>query len=309
MRLAKIAAILVVSICPHIFAQPLRAIDRSEDRTQILSAIEAISKGYVGRDPYPFEYFYLDNYLSIKEKPVFNGRDQLIAMMKADAVLLGAGKKLDYETLQYETESPQIRFLGLAAIVTSTKRNLWQYKGQKCLTKMATTELWVKPDGDWKLAAGHGTTFQCDNKPFHPIHPAVAKTPPRTKPANTDTDTEQLIRSLLTEVSLAQSGRIENAATVLKSGVSADFKGLDANGESSTDRSILADLPLAVSRSVGMRDPNDILMIFPGAAVYSFKIKAAAVQPSAPKQCSIFLARQDGRWQIAAFHISKYIVD
>lgn len=312
MKLANITAILLVLICQYIFAQPLRAVDRAADRTQILAEIEAISKGYVGRDPAPFEKIYLENYVSVREKPVYNLRDQLIAMMKADSLILNARKKLDYETLFYETENPQIRFYGRTAIVISTKKNLWQYRGQKCLTRLVSTELWVKPDAEWKLAAGHATTFQCDPKPFHPIHQAVATVPTRGKPINADIDAEQRVRELLTAFVKARAAGGKTYEAVIESTVAKDFRAIDLNGESTTDRSSLADLAAPAARSTGIRNQDDALIIYPDSAVYTFKIRAAAATGTASrssKQCSVFLVKTEGRWLIAGTHATKYAAD
>ncbi|NOT47700.1 MAG: hypothetical protein HOP17_08110 [Acidobacteria bacterium] len=312
MKLANITAILIVSICQYIFAQPLRAVDRTADRTQILAEIESISKAYVGRDPLPFESIYLENYVSIREKPVYNVREQLIAMMKADSIILNAGKKLDYETLFYETENPQIRFYGRAALVISTKKNLWQYHSQKCLTKMVSTELWVKPERDWKLAAGHATTFQCDPKPYHPIHKAVATIPARGKPVNTDPESEQQIRELLGAFAKAQAAGGKTYDSVLESVVVKDFKAIDLSGESVTDLSTLADIQApAAARSPGLRNQDDALVIYPDAAVYTFKVRPPAASPAnnLSKQCSIFFVKTENRWMIAGAHVSKYLAD
>ena len=112
-------------------------------------------------------------------------------MMKADATMLRVGKKLDYETLSYEGENPQFHFYGQAAIVNITKKNYWQYHGNKCLTRTQGTELWLKRDGAWRAAASHVSTFQCEAMPFYPIHPAVAAIPSLTKaPPSADPESE-----------------------------------------------------------------------------------------------------------------------
>lgn len=311
MKLAKLTAILLVSVCQYVFAQPLRAVDRTADEARILAEIEAISRGYVARDPVPFEQIYLENYVSIREKPVYNVRDQLIAMMKADAIFLKAGKKLDYETLVYETANPRIRFYGRSAVVISEKKNYWQYRGQKCLTRMIATELWVKPENEWKLAAGHATTFQCDAKPYHPIHKAVAELPARGKPANADADGEQQLKELLETISRAQKTGGETWNSIVRSNVAADFKAVSIDGEVVADRSAISEIP-ASSRTPGMRNQDDALMVYPDAAVYTFKFRPAAGPGSAagmPNQCSIFFARTENRWLVVGSHTTKYFVD
>ena len=310
MKLANITAIVLVSICQYIFAQPLRAVDRTGDRTQILSEIEAISKGYVGRDPRPFEEIYLENYLSVKEKPVYNVRDQLIAMMKADSLMLKARKKLDYETLFYETENPQIRFYGRAAIVISTKKNLWQYHNQKCLTRMVSTEVWVKIESEWKLAAGHATTFQCDPKPFHPIHPAVETAAARGKPVSTDPAAEQEIRELIAALTKARAVGGKTYDEMLESVLAKDFAAVNTSGEIVSAATALTDIP-ASSRTAGSRNQEDLLVVYPDSAVYTFKVRSAAtaLAKDTPKQCSVFFAKAAGRWIIAGTHTTKYMAE
>lgn len=311
MRLATFASILLMSLCLSISAQPFRSMDRSIDQSKILAEIEAISKGYVGRDPHPFESIYLENYVSIREKPLYNSRDQLIAMMRADSIFLAAGKKLDYETLLYETEDPQIRFYGRAAIVTSSKRNYWQYRGQKCLTKMISTELWVRPENHWKLAAGHTTTFQCDPKPFHPIHHAVSAVPVRSKPPNTDLEAEQAIRELLNALGKAQKAGGETNRAAMGSVLAPDFGAIDEAGNSTSEYSSVCNIPVTSTRSVGIRNMDDALVIYPDAAVYTFrsKVSAPASQPGFPKQCSLFLVKSEERWLIVSAHTSKDNID
>ena len=90
MKLAQLTLLFLVSGCFHAGGQPLRAPDRSNDRNEILRSIAELSSAYVSRTPDPFEKTYLDNYVSIRGKPVFNSKEQLIAMMNADQVLLKA---------------------------------------------------------------------------------------------------------------------------------------------------------------------------------------------------------------------------
>jgi hypothetical protein len=217
MRKANAALMLLVSACSFAFAQFPAAVDRTADRNEILRSIFEISKGYVARDPAPFERLYLENHVSIRGKPVYNLRDQLIAMMQADSIVLRAGKKLDYETIRYESDDPQINFYGRMAVVNISKRNYWQYRGQKCQTRTQATEVWVKPENEWKIAAGHTTTFQCDPRPFHPVHSAVAAIQSRTKPpANTDFEAEQQVRELIRTLVAARASIDEPFESVIK---------------------------------------------------------------------------------------------
>ena len=309
MRLAQQTVILLALVCQYTYAQPPRPIDRTEDRTQILAEIEAISKGYVGRDPAPFERVYVENYVSIRERPIYNLRDQLVAMMKADSIILGAGKKLDYETLIYETENPALRFFGRAAIVTSKKRNYWQYRGQKCLTKTTATELWIKPEAEWRQAAAHVTTFQCDAKPFHPIHPAVALLPIRGKPtANTDRETELAIRRIVDEIGRSKTSAEEPFDLVVKKHLAKDFVSTNLEGEFGRDASFIASIPGPGSaRQPGFRTQDEVILVYPAAAIYTFRVRgsSASSPKGAPVQVSVFFAKYEGRWQIVATHASR----
>lgn len=313
MRLARLTITLTILSLANALAQPIRAVDRSADQTKILAEIEAISRGYVGRDPKPFEDIYLENYVSIRERPSYNTRDQLIAMMKVDSVLMRAGRKLDFETILYETEDPKIRFYGRTAIVVSTKKNFWQYKSQKCLTRTFVTELWVKPENRWKLAAGHATTFQCEPKPFHPMHSAVATVPTRYKPsANTDAASEFQVREIVNSLSQAKSNSAKAFENALERFIAKDFSAVNLNGEIVRDRTILSGISLPPStRQPGIRAADEALVVFPEAAVHTFKVRPAAGSPAGevPKQCSVFFAKTEEQWSIVAVHVSKLVAD
>ena len=315
MASAKYIAVVLVTLSAHAFSQLSRPPDRTDDRTEIMQSIAEISSAYVGRNPEPFERIYLENFVSIRGKPVYNTREQLIAMMKADSGPVRVGKKLDYETLSYESENPQFHFYGQAAIVSIFKKNFWQYRGIKCLTRTQATELWLKRDGRWKLAAGHVTTFQCEAKPFHPIHPAVAAIPSLTKaPPNSDSDAESQIRAVVGEIANARvSGPDSLAAAVEKNSVK-DFVATNINGDVLRDRSLLASLPQPTpGRIPGLRNQDDAIQIFGDAAIFTFRIKAAAAKPGttpeSPQQCTIMLVNLQGKWLIAATHISKIAID
>ncbi len=309
MRSARFTLLLVL-ICQYTLAQLPQPLDRTLDRIQILDEIEVISKAFVGRDPGPFERIYLENYVSIRDRPSYNTREQLIAMMKADAILLRAGKKPDYNTISYETENPHIRFFGRSAIVTSTKKNFWQYRDQKCLTKTIATEIWVKPENDWKIAAGQVTSFQCDPKPYHPIHPAVALVPVRSRPPiNTDTESEQHIREIINGLVQARGTANGSFKSILERYVADDFSAIDVSGDTIQDRSVLRSIAASSpSRQPGLRNQDDALIIYPDAAVYTFKLRPEPTDPTGepPRQFSVFFARSDNRWLIVAAHTSKY---
>ena len=309
---AKYIAVVLVTLSAHALAQLSRPSDRTDDQTEIMRSIAEISSAYVARDPEPFERIYLENYVSIRGKPVYNTREQLIAMMKADSGPVRAGKKLDYETLSYESENPQFHFYSQTAIVNIFKKNLWQYHGNKCLTKTQATELWLKRDGSWHLAAGHVTTFQCDAKPFHPIHPAVAAIPSITKaPANSDPEAENQIRTVVNEIANARVSGPDSFAAVIEKNTVKDFVATNINGEVFRDRSTLASLPQPTpSRIPGLRNQDEAILIYDNAAIYTFRVRpASATASESSQQCTIFLANIQGKWLIAATHISKIAVD
>ncbi|MEO7672734.1 MAG: hypothetical protein ABIU09_01485, partial [Pyrinomonadaceae bacterium] len=114
---AKYIAVVLAAFSAPALAQFGSLPDTGDDRNEILRAIAEISTAYVARNPEPFERIYLENYVSIRGKPVYNSREQLIAMMRADSAPLRAGKKLDYQTLSYESENPQFHFYGSSAVI------------------------------------------------------------------------------------------------------------------------------------------------------------------------------------------------
>lgn len=307
---AKLIVIVLVTVSSHVFAQPGRPPDRTFDENEILHSIADISSSYVARDPEPFERIYLENYVSIRSKPIYNTREQLIAMMKADSGPVRAGKKLDYETLSYESENPQFHFYGQTAIVNIFKKNFWQYKGSKCLTKTQGTELWINREGMWRVAAGHVTTFQCDPKPFYPIHPAVAAIPSITKaPPNTDIEAEAQIRAVVNEIVNSRSSGTDLVAAILVKNTVKEFVATNLAGEVVHDRSILASLPTPTpGRIPGLRNQDDAILVYDDAAIFTLRVKASTTPIGAvqlPQQCTLYLVKLQGRWLIAAAHISK----
>lgn len=304
---------LLASACHYALARTPPPDDRAADRTEILASISEISRAYVARDPRPFERLFLDSFVSIRGKPVFNMREQLIAMMQADSIYLRAGKRLDYETLSYEAENPQIRFYGDTAVVTVAKRNLWAYRGQRCLSRIQATELWAKIGGEWKIAASHTNTFHCDSKPYYPIHSAVSAVPQRTRPpANQDFQSEQEVREVIRTIAAAQSSLEEEPSTIVGRFTSDDFVSTGLNGEINNRRDILATIPAAVpARAFGIRNQDDALLIYGNAAVYTYKVRRPdlTVSDGSPQQTSIIFAKAQNQWLIVAAHTSKYSAD
>ena len=307
MKLAQLTLIFLVSGCYYAAGQPLRAPDRTNDRNQILRSIETLSSAYVARVPEPFEKLYLDNYVSIRGRPVFNSKEQLIAMITADRRLLDARKKLAYDTISYEAENPQFHFYGQAAVLNISKKNYWQYRGQKCMTRSQGTELWIRRDGEWKIAASHVTSFHCDPKPYYPVHSAVAAVGSITRPPlNSDAASEQQVRDMINSIVKARISTDEPFEAVLDRDLSEDFVFTNIQGEQSRDRSVLKTLPAASgSRSTRLRNQDDAIVVFDGAAIFTYKLKPEG-PGEIPRQCSIFLAKAGERWLIVAAHLSQY---
>ena len=310
MKLAQLTLLFLVSGCFYAAGQPLRAPDRSNDRNEILRSIAALSHAYVERDPQPFEKIYLDNYVSVRGKPVFNSKEQLVAMMNADQVQLKARKKLEYDTISYEAENPSFHFYGQTAVLNVSKKNYWQYRGQKCMTRSQGTELWIKRDGDWRIAAAHVTSFHCDPKPYYPMHAAVTAVGSITKaPPNTDSASEQQIRDVINSFVKARVSTEAALESVLDRHVSKDLVFTDINGEVGQGRSLLETMPAASgARSAGLKNQDDAIVVFDGAAVFSYKLRGEAPSDG-PRQCSVFFAKVADRWVIVAAHISRYFSD
>ena len=310
MKLVQLTFLFLVSGCFYAIGQPLGAFDRSNDRAEILRSIAALSTAYVTRVPEPFERIYLDNYVSIRAKPVFNSKEQLIAMMNADQLLIKARRKPEYDTISYETENPQFHFNGGTAVLNVAKKNYWQYRGQKCMTRSQATELWLKRDGEWKIAAAHVTSFHCDPKPYYPVHAAVAAVGSDTKaPPNTDASSEQQVRELINGLVRARASGESELVALLDRNVSKEFVFTDLRGEVTSDRSILRTLPTASTGRSTVRNQDDTTVVFDGgAAVFTYKLKPETAGDGL-RQCSVFLVKVGEQWLIAAAHISRYVSD
>ncbi|MCC6328739.1 MAG: hypothetical protein IT174_09495 [Acidobacteria bacterium] len=306
MKKANLALMLIASVCP--FALGQLPADSPSDKEQILNSISEISRAYLARDPIPFERLYLENHAAIRAKPVFNLREQLLAMTRADSIILRAGKRLDYETLRYESKAPQVYLYGRTAIVTIAKEHYWQYRGQKCLTRTQGTELWVKQGLEWKFAASHNNTIECDPKPFYTIHPAVAALQSRTRPpANTDLEAEQQIRALIQELVAARTAPDISFDDMQNIDISDYFVATNVRGEISRSRSILSDIQVpAPKRATAFRGQDDVILVYGDAAVYTFRARESSeAGRNAIRQETIFFARLGGRWLIVAAHESK----
>lgn len=283
-------------------------VNKTEDIEEIRRSIDEIERAFVLRDPTPFESTYLDGYISIKGKTVYNAREILLAMVRWDALAIKAGKKLDFETLSYESDLPAIQVYGDAAIVTSLKKNLWRYKDDKCLSRYQSTELWIKAESQWKVAAAHMSTIQCDPMPWQPPHPAVADTRTITKPSkylspSAETDIRELI-SRLNDVGLSSDSGSD--------AFTAEFVSTGLNNEVSRDRSaLLSALRMPTGRGNERYKDDEVYLSFGPAAAHFFRVRSIAKpgerKPEPPVTYSVFFVKQDGAWKIAASHASSLV--
>lgn len=126
-RFAVKALIILLPLSLSVYSQFTQTVfsQSSNDVQEIRKAIDEVERAFVSRDPGPFERIYIDGYVNVREKPVFNYREQLSAMVKWDAAALKTGKKLDFETLSYDSDLPSVQLHGDVAIVNVLKKNLW----------------------------------------------------------------------------------------------------------------------------------------------------------------------------------------
>lgn len=276
------------------------------DEQEIRKTMGQIEEAFVSRTPGPFLDYYLDGYVNIREKPVYNYREQLSAMVKWDAAAIKSGKRLSFETLSYDSELPSIRVYGDTAIVNTLKKNLWRYKDDKCLTRYQTTELWIKIEGVWKIATAHMTTMQCDPMPWQPPHPAVSEVRPQSKPTKfLSTTAETELRELLSK--LNDSGLRSDRNT---DAFASDFVSTDTNSSLSADRSSLINaLKIPTIRNRERYRDDEVFLSFGNAAVYLFRVrsfpKAGETTPPPPIVYSVMFVRSGSDWRIAAVHASE----
>jgi hypothetical protein len=298
----------MLSIC--VFAQAARPdnTERAADEQEIQKRINEINQAYVARNYEPFEKLYLDKYVAVRSKPQYNYRTQLIAMMKADARDLSAGKKLDYQTISYDSESPQIRFFGNTAIVNVEKKNKWRYKVDQCLTRYQATEVWLKRDGEWRLAASHTTTFQCETPPFYPPHQAVAAIPTLSAPpANANLSSDVAVRTVIDELT-SENG----TDTVSDKLVAAHFVSTGVDGRVTSDRSALLAALRGRSTSFSrLLRREEAVQVFDDTALFMFRVKqkGGASEAEVPIQVTVVLVNTGGLWQVVAAHLSNVTAD
>ena len=304
MRFAAENLILVLILAIAGQAQPARAGSSDDDAQEIRKTMLEVEKAFVSRDPGPLERFLIDGYVGIRDKPIFNARDQLAAMVRYDAAAIKSGKKLDFETLSYESELPSVHLFGDAAIVNVLKKNLWRYRDDRCLTQYQTTELWLKLEGEWKVAAGHVSTIQCDERPGQQTHPGIAATRPVVKPTKfISTTVETELREMLSK--LTDAG--------LRGDTSSDafmpeFVSTNVNGTISSERAALLNaLRIPTARNNERFRDDEVFLNFGSAAMYLFRVRTVpkiGETPPPPIVYSIVFVRSGTNWQIAASHAS-----
>lgn len=274
--------LVLLSFTGYAYSQP----PRPDSTAEIARSIDEINHAFVVRDSNPFERLYSDGYVSIRSQPIYNSKQQLVAMMKADAAMLAGGRKIDFETLSYESDKPDIRVFGNTAIVNVAKRNLWSYRDSKCLSRYQATETWISSDGGWRLFASHATTFQCEHVPWMPLHKAVAAigtilTPP------TLTDAELPLKAVFEPSNTSQ--RIFAPGFVYT-----NLQGNIQTGQTAA---------LAVTEMTNAAErENEALVVNGDTGVFMFRIfrKRGALQ--VPVQVSIVAAKTDAKWRLVAAH-------
>ncbi|MGD9589796.1 MAG: nuclear transport factor 2 family protein [Pyrinomonadaceae bacterium] len=308
MKAVGATAILAVLTYPFVFGQTVQATNDNAERDAVVKVMNEAAEAYAGRDPKPFETIFLTNYVGIRDKPEFDMRQQLIAMVRADAEVLKAGKRLDFQTLKYENTQVDVRLYGITAIVIASKKNHWRYGDRKCLTSIQATELWIKREGEWRAAASHATNFHCESKPYHPTHPALVGMPEPSRPVNSDHDSELQIRGLINSLVRSRAGGATSFSAKAEQAVTADFVSTAPDGSVSASRDTLFEMPAVPARATLSRNSDDAIVIFDASAIYTFRL----LETSGPggetllKRGTVFLVRSEGGWKIAAMHMSSH---
>ena len=284
MRATISAFMAMISLTGYIFPQPAKPETAAE--TEITHSIEEINHAYVVRAPAPFEKLYADNFVSIRSQPVYNSKQQLVAMMKADAAVLAGGGKLDFETISYDSDKPDIHVFGTTAVVNVAKRNLWSYLGSKCLSRYQATETWVATPAGWRLLASHATTFQCERVPWMPLHRAVAAIGSITTPP-TLTEGDARVKVLF--------DRADASQRVFAQGfVFTDLEGTVRSGQSAALSA--TELINSVERE------NEAIVASGDTAVLTFRTFRKKGALRAAVQVSVVAAKSDGKWRLLAAH-------
>ena len=299
-------AILFISVPSHAQTSPQSTTAPSEVHSEIAKLLSEIEQAFVTRDPAPFERIFLEGYVGIRGRPVYNALEQLQAMVRWDAAAIGSGKKLDFETLSFDNESPVVKVFGDAAVVTAVKKNLWRYKDSRCLNRYQSTDVFAKINGQWRLVLGHMSLIPCDPMPWQPPHPAVVDIRNKTKPTlhvspSTETEIRELI-SKLTETGLSGTNGMDVFAP--------DYVSTTINNQITGDRgSLLAALRTPTARTGERYRDDEAFLNFGGnVAAYVFRVRSFAKgpdqKPEPPVTVSVIFAKPDGAWKIVASHES-----
>lgn len=311
MRFVVKNLIVLVSLASAVYAQFTQTAfsqTANNDEQEIRKSMLEIERAFVSRDPEPFDRIFLDGYVNVREKPVYNYREQLAAMVKWDAAAIKSGKKLDFETISYESELPSIHLVGDVAVVNTLKKNLWRYKEDRCLTQYQTTELWIKAGGAWKVAAGHMTPIQCNPMPYQPSHPAVSATGAIEKPTkHLSTTAETELRELLSK--LTDAGLRTDTNT---DAFAPEFVSTALNSNVSKDRSLVLEaLKIPTIRNRERYRFEEVFLSFGNGAIYVFRVRTLpkegqTVRPR-PVVYSIMFVKSGADWLIAAGHASEIL--
>jgi hypothetical protein len=281
------------------------------DVEMLLLLIDQISRGFVSRDPSPFEKLYLHTYVSVRGKPIYNARDHLVAMVRSDAAAKRVKKPLDFETVSFISDAPAVRIYGNTAVVTSLKLNEWKYRGSKCLTRYQSTDVWLKLQGEWKLAAGAANSRQCDPAPWYPPHPAVAAIGEITTPPETISDAaENSIRQMLDE--LTKKTETGDKPSAHEQFFVPDYTSTNVEGElSSNPADLIEVLKAGVHPSQRTTIEHEGFLIFEDSALYIFdartRPKLGTTERPKTNHYLTVLVRIDGNWKFAASHATNAI--
>ncbi len=269
------------------------------DAETIRRLMTEISEAFVARRSEPFERIYDENHFGVRSRPVFNAREQLIAIMNHDAAVLRSGKKLDFETLSYSFDEPTIRIFGDTAIVNVLKHDRWRYRGSNCHTRYQATDLWTRRDGVWRLAGGHLTTIQCSSMPWLRPHPATASIRDRRIPiTRARPDTETAVTAIVNALSKPDAN--------VRDHFHPTFVLTNADGEVSGDNSPLVRTLATASRpEQELILDSEIVVEFGDTAVYMFRVRPRVSETTQIDQHMMILTKMDGRYQIVAAHVSK----
>ena len=267
------------------------------DIDQITARIREINRAYESRDHRPFERYYLDSYVNIRNKVVFNIKEQLIAMMRSDSHVIRSGRKPDHLTKSFRSQEPDIRIYGDIAVVNAVKLHEWEYRGSGCSTRFVATDAWVRDSGEWKLAAGAANTFHCDPLPWSRPHPAVAALGDRTTPPRGSDELASKVGSVIQAI-LADGPEGRIAAETR-------FIGTDGEGRKDAGE-IIALLRAASNPAQRLSIDEEVFLPLPGGAIYTFRSKRRGdrgfIDRGSVTQHLILIVEIEGQLKIAAAH-------